>query len=325
MARSGRSRKSEVQELMDRVLTQCPEILRTRWCPMQISGAIYNTQNTRLKSKFGGDKPFRPDNFKWPECDFCEGKKSFVCQLNIGTLPVEVQDKIKMSSGLLQLFYCFECIPSQAVQLKTKRTYSNINVVQKSEFVPSLMSLAAEAFAKQKSSKMNDLPGKLREYVENFTENAPATGSREKVVINWRKELEVVDVYDIQTEFAPNIRFLTDREREEFRHILTSEYPNPFSRYGEEIGACEYWSITHNNLDVRDADDACRTKIGGCLGNCFSTFSLYTEPPDCPDCGEEMDTNLLHESGDWFTSRGFVEIDVYLCSKCMKFGVQVEI
>ena len=317
MARADRSRKSEVQELMDRVLTQCPEILRARWCPMRIPGAIYDTQNTKLNSKFGGDKPFRPDNFKWPECDFCDRKKSFVCQLNIKTLPVEFQEKIKLSSGLFQLFYCFECVPSQVVRLKTKRMYSNVNIVQKSEFVPSLMSLAAEAFAKRKSSNMNDLPRKLREYVENFTERAPSTGSREKVVINWRKELEVVDEFDFNTEFAPNIRFLTDNEKEDFLNTLTMGYPDPRSIYGEEIGALEYWSITHNNINVRD--DHCQTKIGGWIG----THS--TERPECPDCGEEMDTNFLHESGDWFNSISWVEIDVYLCSKCINFGVQVQV
>ena len=168
MARDVRSGAS-VQALMDRVLTQCPDFLSTRWCPMRIPGAIYDTQNTRLNSKFGGDKPFRPDNFKWPVCDFCERKKSFVCQLNIETLPAEFQDKIKLSSGLFQLFYCFECIPGQAAQRTTKRIYSNVNIVQKTEFVPSLMSLAAEAFAKQKTSYMNVLPRKLREYVENYT------------------------------------------------------------------------------------------------------------------------------------------------------------
>ena len=321
-----RSRKSEVQELMDRVLTQCPEILRTRWCPMRIPGAIYDTQNTKLNSKFGGEKPFRPDNFKWPDCDFCGRKKSFVCQLNIEKLPVEFQDKIKMSSGLFQLFCCFECTPSQAEQLRTKRTYSNVNVIQKSEFVPSLMSLASEAFAKQKSSNMNDLPRKLREYVEKFTERAPSTGSREKVVINWRKELEIVDENDFNTEFAPNIRFLTVDERDEFRHTLMMEFPDPSSMYEEEIGACEYWSITHNNVDVRDSHDHFRTKIGGWMGQSMRFYSMVTQAPKCPDCAEEMDTNFLHESGDWFScSRSIVEIYVFLCSKCHKFGVQVEV
>ena len=320
MAGADRSRKSEIQELMDRVLTQCPEILRRRWCPMRIPGAIYDTQNTKLNSKFGGDKPFRPDNFKWPACDFCGRKKAFVCQLNIETLPVEFQEKIKFSSGLFQLFYCFECIQSQVVELETKRKYSTVNIVQKSEFVPSLMSLAAEAFAKRKSSDMNDLPRKLREYVENFTESAPATGSREKVVINWRKELEVVNEFDFNIEFAPNIRFLTMDEREEFQHTLTMEYPDPSSIYGEEIRALEYWSITHNNINVRD--DHFQTKIGGWIGSTYST-----EPPECPDCGEEMDTNFLHENEDWFTFSSIAwveEIDVYFCSKCTKFSVQVQ-
>ena len=131
--------RSKVQEIVDRVLTQCPEILRTRWCPMRIPGAIYDTQNTRLNSKFGGGKPFRPDNFKWPLCDYCEEKKSFVCQLNIETLPLEFQDKIKLSSGLLQLFYCFECMPSSENDedfRSDQGMYSNVNIVQKTEFVP---------------------------------------------------------------------------------------------------------------------------------------------------------------------------------------------
>ncbi len=322
MARDVRSGAS-VQALMDRVLTQCPDFLSTRWCPMRIPGAIYDTQNTRLNSKFGGDKPFRPDNFKWPVCDFCERKKSFVCQLNIETLPAEFQDKIKLSSGLFQLFYCFECIPGQAAQRTTKRIYSNVNIVQKTEFVPSLMSLAAEAFAKQKTSYMNVLPRKLREYVENYTETAPSTGSRERIVINWRKELEVVsEDFHFNIDFAPNIRFLTDNEREEFRNILNMDWPSSIN--GIYIEPLEYWSITHDNTNV--SANHCLAKIGGWLGYCFSGWSPFSKPPECPDCGDKMDTNFLHENGDWFSSHlcRYVELDVYLCSKCIKFGVQVE-
>ena len=131
MAGDDRSGESLDQELMDRVFKQYPDIVRTRWCPMLRHGVI---NNGKLKSKFGGDKPFRPDNFKWPVCNSCVTKKSFICQLNIETLPSEFQDKIKLSSGLFQLFYCFECIPNQTELLKTKRIYSNVNVVPKTEF-----------------------------------------------------------------------------------------------------------------------------------------------------------------------------------------------
>ena len=318
--------KSKIQEIVDRVLTQCPEILRTRWCPMRIPGAIYDTQNTRLNSKFGGNKPFRPETFKWPLCNYCEEKKSFVFQLNIETLPLEFQDKIKMSSGLLQLFYCFRCMPNSEDDedfRSDQGMYSNVNIVQKTEFVPSLMSLAAEAFAKQKSYNMNVLPHKLREYVETLTETAPETGrgSRERVVINWRKELEVVDDFDFEEEFAPNIRFLTETEKHEFHNILTKEYPSIFG-FGIKTGALEHWSITHDNTNVRN--DHCQTKIGGWMGYCYShdhEWPPFSEPPECPECGDEMDTNFLHENGDWFSS--YDEIEVYLCSKCLEFGVQV--
>ena len=164
-----RSRKSEVQELMDRVLTQCPEILHTCPCP---SPEISTSLRTR-----GWTPSLAATNLSDPTT--LNGQiVTAVKKRHFETLPVEFQEKITLTSGLFQLFYCFECIPGQVVQLKTKRTYSNVNVVQKSEFVPSLMSLAAEAFVKRKSSDMNDLPRKLREYVENFTESAPATGSK---------------------------------------------------------------------------------------------------------------------------------------------------
>ena len=304
-----RSGESSDQALMDRLFTRCPEILRTRWCPTLRRGVIYNSQNGKLKSKFGGNKPFRPDNFKWPVCDSCGSKKSFICQLNIETLPLEFQDKIKMYSGLFQLFCCVECIP-RYIKEETRRSdsgmYSHVCFVQKSEFVPSLMSLAAEVFAQQKSSNMNVLPGKLREYVENFTESAPPTRSKkEKVVRNWRKELEVVDEYAFKDDPASNISSLTDE--------INSKLFDPWSPLRKYLT-----TITHNDTDV--INDHCQTKIGGWMG--YYYCSRFTQAPQCPDCGDKVDINFLHENGNW-SGLHHIEINVYLCSKCSKFEVQV--
>ena len=91
----------------------------------------------RYVTKFGGNKPFIPDNFTWPKCKECKEFITFVCQINLATLPSEFQDTIKMSSGMLQIFNCNgnDCTDRE----------EEVNIIPKTDFVPSLQSLSAEA------------------------------------------------------------------------------------------------------------------------------------------------------------------------------------
>ena len=114
-----------------------------------------------------------------------------------------------------------------------------------------------------------------------------------------------MDEYAFEYDFASNIRFLTDDEKNEFQSILSMEM-------------WKYCTITHSDTNV--INDYCRTKIGGWMG--YSYCSRFSQAPECPDCGDKMDINFLHENGYWF-GLNRIEIDVYLCSKCSKFEVQV--
>ena len=78
------------------------------------------------------------------------------------------QESINRTEGLFQLFYCLECMPLNH--------FKDMYFVQKSDFVPSLKSLAAasSAVAVEKSSiNISELPYQLKSYVEDYTENVP--------------------------------------------------------------------------------------------------------------------------------------------------------
>ena len=101
---------SDDDELLRRFLSRCPDLPRKCWLPVA-GGGGGGGGGGKFQTKFGGNKPFRPSNFKWPICDECHAHKSFLCQVNLEEIPPEAQDHIGLRSGLFQLFFCLECMP----------------------------------------------------------------------------------------------------------------------------------------------------------------------------------------------------------------------
>ena len=123
----------EPRDLIDHVLRSWPTLERSAWY-LKVRPA--DERDSRHCTKFGGNKPFRANNFKWPVFGECGSHKAFVCQINIANLPHLLKEHIKMTSGLFQFFYCYECLPICC--------FEDIYIIQSSELLPSLKSLASE-------------------------------------------------------------------------------------------------------------------------------------------------------------------------------------
>ena len=150
------------RDLIDYVLRSCPFLERFAWHPEYLP--VEEERDSRLCTKFGGNKPFRRDNFTWPVCGECSDLKAFVCQINIANLPPLLQDHIKMTSGLFQFFYCHDC--------RHDESFEDIYIIKSPDLVPSLKSLAAEKVGGLKGYDPMALPPILRTFVKEYTESA---------------------------------------------------------------------------------------------------------------------------------------------------------
>ena len=151
----------DFKELTCRVRDKCPEIARPAWRPVQ----SVQSSNDKFATRFGGNRPFRTSNFRWPICEECHAHKAFICQINLERIPPHIQDQIKRRSGLFQLFYCLECTPLDY--------FKDMDFVSKSEFVPSLKASAAHCVVRSKRNKIKDLPEIVKSYVADLTEDVP--------------------------------------------------------------------------------------------------------------------------------------------------------
>ena len=265
------------QEVLDKILDTFPDLPRPSWCPIFKRCDDIN-QSSIYTSRFGGNQPFRPDNFKWPICDECNAHKAFVCQINLETLPVSLQDSISRSSGLFQLFYCLECMPLDC--------FKDLIFIDKSELVPSLKSLAANVLVKQTKLDKTCLPRPLLESVEDYTETVPIPEA------DWRlepgDELSMNLVTGWRQNLLLDIPQYTELDEEEYRDKirqrtgLTEEQVTQMYEWLEE---------TSEGRGVTSA--AAGVKLGGYVNWCQGV-----EYPECPDCRVAMVVTFLQLEQD---------------------------
>ena len=183
---------------------------RSAWYPEVRPG---EEKDSRHCTKIGGNKPFRPNNFKWPVCGECGSHKTFVCQINIADLPSLFKEHIKMTSGLFQFFYCHECMPICC--------FEDIYIIESSKFVPSLQSLAAEKVGGLKGYK-KVLPPTLTNFVEEGTEDIPP--AIEELVVNDYKIVSEMPCYeevcDSNSEIAHKIKSKANLTEEQYQSFL---------------------------------------------------------------------------------------------------------
>ena len=85
----------DFSELSKNINEKCPEVLKAAFQPVEASEI---TGDCPTVTKFGGSQPFRSSKFRWPKCSECEKHKTFICQINISSLP----GKVKLSAPNLQ-------------------------------------------------------------------------------------------------------------------------------------------------------------------------------------------------------------------------------
>ena len=68
----------EAGPLVEAALAACPQLRRVAWTPtLQEAGQEQGAGQGAdpLATRFGGNTPFRPDNFRWPICEECHAHK----------------------------------------------------------------------------------------------------------------------------------------------------------------------------------------------------------------------------------------------------------
>ena len=95
-------------ELSNNVSQKCPEVLKAAFKRVEASELSGDCPTV---TKFGGKEPFRSSKFQWPACSECEKQKTFICQINISSLPGKFKIMINRKDCLFQCFLCLDCRP----------------------------------------------------------------------------------------------------------------------------------------------------------------------------------------------------------------------
>ena len=249
--------------LVRRLLDTQPTLQRTSWAPVVEAEA---GGGGRFKTKFGGNKPFRPTNFKWPICEECHAHKSFLCQLNLEDLPPPYQQISGLTEGLFQVYYCLECLPLNC--------FKDLYFIKKTDFIPSLSCLAAEVAVKEENYSEQSLPRTLLHFVQDSTETPDIEFDgetfEERIVSSWTQSdhLEIPQPQEIQT---------TNGGELERRSGLSVE----------ELGRL------YDQLDSSSWSPGGGIKLGGWVRWCQGV-----EYPTCPSCHVLMTTTFLQLEED---------------------------
>ena len=203
--------KEEDAFILTKLVEGYPELVRSSWSP--VARVPDPESNKRLASKFNGNKPFRQDNFVWPRCGSCQDKMSFVCQINLESVPSRMQELIQMTSGLFQLFYCFDCKP--------RSCFDGLVFVKIEELKPTLMTLAAQALGQAASKDpilhsaiiIENLPQRVREFIEAQTECGPVVFIRKEGGVDLKlMEAQIVEWKENDSKEFPHFSELWEKK-----------------------------------------------------------------------------------------------------------------
>ena len=292
-----------------------PPLVRPAWIPQFRPGF---KSDKRHVTKFEG-KPFIPDGFTWPICDSEEGcgdRMTFLGQINLATIPAQFQDAIKLNSGLLQMFLCTSCWMDEEVI-----------IIKRSEFVPSLQLLAAEALVNHEKFEKFDLKrlGLLENYVrENMSHFAHRLDERGHVVDKWQLRKLERPLY--QNKVEPLYEGLSDLEG--FTDCVVEEVKRNYNISDDKFhidvmpqleGITE---VPHRGWLI---------KLGGFIGWSdgmvlwLDGMDSMSGSPDCLDCGTkihlpflQMKMTKLFQNQKQEEEEEDVAVQIRLCPKCQK-------
>jgi len=275
--------------IQEQFMTRCPQLIRLAWLPEKAEQA----SGRPTASRFGGNRPFRRKNFRWPRCDECKDQKNFLLQLEVRTLPAEARTLAGLQEGLLQVFYCLSCSPYRDV-------FADLYVISAAEMVPSLQGSAAMAIVKA-GLDLEGIPRKLKEIIEGYTEEFHG-GHKEEL-----EEIEVGDWVTAGREIPSYTEMLENKtELLEEAGISFDVLEEAMNEDSESLGELR-WHIPS-------------VKLGGWI-----RWVQGVEYPTCPECNVEMNVPLLQMEdttkmleylwGDVGTAH------ITLCPSCSKPGL----
>eukprot|EP00090_Calanus_glacialis_P021604 TRINITY_DN33331_c0_g1_i1.p1 TRINITY_DN33331_c0_g1~~TRINITY_DN33331_c0_g1_i1.p1 ORF type:complete len:288 (-),score=73.73 TRINITY_DN33331_c0_g1_i1:493-1356(-) len=281
----------DFKELTCRIQDRCPEVARSAWRPIQAK----TESEDKFATRFGGNRPFRSSNFRWPICEECHAHKAFLCQINLEKVPTTIQEQIQRNSGLFQLFYCLECTPLDY--------FKDMDFVPKTEFVPSLKALAADALVKI-DCRIKDLPEIVKSYVADLTEDVPEAEYdgdifEEKEVAMW-EELKWKEVPNFEEMACHNNGTLAKKIG------ITSEDDDIY--------------IDDIDYDV----NTILTPQGGIKLGGYIRWCQQIEYPTCPKCKLKMDVTFLQLEDDDLYNFSWGDCGtahITLCPSCGKAGM----
>ena len=184
-----------------------------------------------------------------------------------------MQDHIGLRSGLFQLFFCLECMPLNC--------FRDIFFIRKTDFVPSLTSLAAEEVVKADSFRSDQLPLTLQHFVLDSTETPDIQFDgetfQERLVLSWR-ETEKPEIPQPQ-----EIQGFNDGEIERVSSLSSED----LSRLYDHLEDLE----SRPSCEVRGPQGG--IKLGGYVRWCQGV-----EYPVCPSCQAVMSLTFLQLEED---------------------------
>lgn len=256
--------------VINRVLANHPSLPRTSY-----SGFINEDVpvNPLTSSKFGGETPFLPKDKSWPSCVDCSTSKAFICQINLADIPQGVQEYIGLSSGLFQLFFCFECSPFEDV-------FDDIYILPQHKLdVPSLKLLAGAASTKL-DLEAACVPGSVMKFIREIKNVQQTEGKQSKGYFTPRKYPE---------------HFVTWTENSS-KELMNCEELQQFLEDRNE------WNLTATEVDAvydffdnMDEDLPICSPISGIKLGGYIVWIQGVEYPTCTTCNITMDTTFLQE------------------------------
>jgi len=277
----------DFSELSKNIIEKCPEVLKAAFQPVEASEI---TGDCPTVTKFGGRQPFRSSKFRWPKCSECEKQKTFICQINISSLPGKVKLMINRYDGLFQCFFCLDCMPFDGC-------FDGIYFVPETELVPNLQSIVSQ-FLFKNNINTSRLPNGLRSSVllqNEVFRQWDWEGFEEKRVGTWTKlKQEIPTIHEI----------IDDGQHKILASVNISE---------DELIDME--DVEHDGIGFPHSG----IKLGGYVRWCQGV-----EYPTCPDCGVMMTVTFLQLENTTlfpFTWGDSGTAHVTLCPLCGKPGL----